>query len=201
MNMKLLIGLLALAATALLGVWGCKSPPPLEEENQEIHAEGETMPLPPAWHLMTERVFLWENGKEEFVAGENSALSNFLFQTLHRLNLQARCVFSEERIRELKENDRVIEMTFRFPEDIVISQWIEPEDRDHIKTDKNGYRILENVKSALFILEDNLGEGLEAYGLVGSGTEFWSCWAIRQAESNELDKAWISEIDKILAQE
>ena len=153
-----------------------------------IPAEAETMPRPPVWQLMTERVFLWENGKQQFVAGENSPMSNFLFQTLRRLNLQATCVFSEEDIQEIKENDKVIEMTFRFPEDIVIGQWI-----------GNRYRILENANGTLFILEDNLGEGLEAHVLVGSGTEGWSCWAIQQEGSNELDKTWIDEINKILS--
>lgn len=105
-----------------------------------------------------------------------------------------------EGIRDIKERDKVTEMRFREPENITISQWIEPRDRDHIKTE-NGYRILENVKSALFILEDNLGEGLEAHILVGSGTEFWSCWAIQQEGSNELDKTWINEINRILARE
>ncbi len=143
-----------------------------------IPEEVKTASLPPAWHLITEAVFLWENGIEQFVAGENSPMSKFLYQTLHRLNLQAKCVFSEERIQRIKENDRVIEMRFRFPENITISQWIEPEDRDRITTDENGYRILENVKSVLFILEDNLDEGLEAHILVSSGTEGWSCWAI-----------------------
>jgi hypothetical protein len=164
-----------------------------------IPAEVEITPPPPhPWAMMFESVFLWENGKEQFVAGENSPMSKFLRQILHRLNLQAKCVFTEENIQEIKENDKVIEMRFRFPEHITISQWIKPQDRDRIKTDENGYRILENVKNALFILEDNPNEGLEAHILVGSGAEFWSCWAIRQEGSDELDKTWIDEINKIL---
>ena len=185
MKRRLVIISLALVATLLLGVWGCKPLPLAEEGSQEIAAT----------------VYLWENGKEKFVAGENSPMSNFLLQTLHRLNLQTRCLLTEERIRDIKERDKVIELRFRNLEDITISQWTEPPDRDYIKTDENGYRILENVKSALFILEDNLGGGLEAHVLVGSGTEFWSCWAIRQEESNELDKTWINEVAKILTKE
>ena len=157
-------------------------------KQEQLPGLTETTPLPPAWHLMTERGFLWENGTEQFVAGENSPMSKFLFQTLHRLNLQAKCAIFEEDIEEIKGNDKVIEMTFRFPEDIVISQWI-----------GNHYRTLENVKSALFILEDNLDEGLEAHILVGSGTEGWSCWAIQQEGSNELDRTWIDEINNILS--
>jgi hypothetical protein len=44
---------------------------------------------------------------------------------------------------------------------------VEPEERYHIP-DEKGYRILKNVETALFILEDNLDEGLEAHILVGS---------------------------------
>ena len=176
MKRRLLI--IGLAAISLLGVWGCK---PAEEESQEIAGT----------------VYLWENGTEtQFVAGENSPMSSFLYQTLRRLNLQTRCLITEERIRDIKNHDKVIEMRFTFTEDITISQWIEPKDRDHIKTDENGFRILENVKNALFILEDNLGGGLEAHVLVGSGTEFWSCWAI--GKDGEIDKTWIVNLENLL---
>ena len=138
---------------------------------------------------MTE-IFLWENGKEKFLAGENSDLSSFLLQTLHKLNLQARCAFGEEHIQEIKQNDKVIELRFRHPRNITISQWVEPEERYHIPTDEKGYRILENVENALFILEDNLDEGLEGHILVGHEVEGrigYSCWAIQQEGSKEID--------------
>ncbi|MEM3602841.1 MAG: hypothetical protein QW222_02045 [Candidatus Bathyarchaeia archaeon] len=137
-------------------------------------------PLPPAWHLMIRSVFIWENGEEHFVAGPDSDLCNYLIQTIHRLNLQAKCVFTEERIQEIKLNDRIVELRFRFYENITIAQWVKPEDRDYIRTDENGYRILQKVKNVLFILEDNLAEGLEAHVLVYSLNEGWSCWAIRR---------------------
>lgn len=180
MKRMLLIICLALAVISVLGVWNCKSQSPLEEESQEI---GGT-------------VYLWENGTEQFVASENSPMSSFLFQTLRRLNLQTRCLLTEERIRDIKEHDKVIEMRFRFTEDITIGQWIESRDRDYIKTDENGYRILENVKYTLFILEDNLGGALEAHILVGSGAEFWSCWAI--GKDGEIDKTWIVNLENLL---
>ena len=164
------------------------------------NATCETITPPPIhWHLMLRRVFLWENGEERFVAGPNSDLCNYLLQTFHKVNLQGRCVFSEERIQKIKENDKVIVLSFRFTEDFAISQWIESKDRDHIKTDENGYRILEQVRKALFILEDNLDEGLQGLILVYSETEGWSCWAIR-LESGELDKTWIGETNKLLSE-
>ena len=145
---------------------------------------------------MTESVFLWENGKEKFLAGQNSDLSNFLLQTLHKLNLQARCAFGEEHIQEIKQNNKIIELRFRHPRNITISQWVEPEERYRIPTDEKGYRILENVENALFILEDNLDEGLEGHILVGHMVGY-SCWAIQQEGSKEIDKTWIDEINKI----
>ena len=155
------------------------------------------------WHAMIEKIPLWQNGEEQVIdplqnPKEYIQIGDLLIETLRKLNLQATWAIFEEDIQKIKENDRVIEMTFRFPEDIVISQWIESQDRDHIKTDENGYRILENVESALFILEDNLDDGLVAHVLVGSGTEGWSCWTIQQEGSNELDKTWIDEVNKIL---
>ncbi|MBE0516063.1 MAG: PKD domain-containing protein [Methanophagales archaeon] len=195
-NKKLLFGILAIAIVAIAGVSLVVLNCGINDFSVCAAADIEITPLPPAWQLMTESVFLWENDTEQFVAGENSDLSNFLFQTLHRLNLQAKCAFSEEDIHEIKENDRVIEMRFRHPEQITISQWIEPY-QSNVKYDENGYRILENVKSPLFILEDNLDEGLEAHVLIDS-FEGWSCWAIQQEESDELDKTWIDEINRLM---
>jgi len=163
--------------------------------NQPIPTPNPSPPTPHPWTLMMESVFLWENGEEQFVAGENSDLSNYLLQTLHRVNLQARCIFSEEKIQEIKKSDKVLELRFRFPRNVTISQWVEPQDRDHIKTDENGYRILENVYNALFVLEDHLNGSLQGHVLV-STNEGWSCWAIQQG--GELDKSWVEETGKYL---
>jgi len=196
MMKKLLSRILAIGVVAIAGWYllSCQT-----EVITPVHHEAEEseIPLPHSWQLMTESVFLWENGKEKFLAGENSDLSNFLIQTLHKLNLQMRCAFGEEHIQEIKQNNRVIELRFRHPRNITISQWIEPEERYYIPTDEKGYRILENVKNALFILEDNLDEGLEGHILVGHEVGC-SCWAIQQEGSKEIDKTWIDEIDKIL---
>ena len=86
---------------------------------------------------------------------------------------------------------------------ITISQWIEPEERYHIPTDEKGYRILENVKNALFILEDNQERGLEGHILVGhevGGRIGYSRWAINIKEEGkpELDKSWIDGINRLM---
>ncbi len=78
---------------------------------------------------------------------------------------------------------------------------IEPEERYHIPTDEKGYRILENVETTLFILEDNQERGLEAHILVGHRVEGrigYSCWAIFKEEKPELDKSWIDGINRLI---
>lgn len=151
---------------------------------------------------MVESIVFYEDGKQEIIdlkSEDGKGIASLLTRKLHELNLQATCVFSEEDIQEIKQKDRVAELIFKKPIDITISQWIEPEERYHIPTDEKGYRILENVKNALFILEDNLDEGLEAHILVGHEVEGrigYSCWAIQQEGSKKIDKTWIDEINR-----
>ena len=159
------------------------------------------------WRFRVDRIAIWENGEQRIVgpqSPEYTKIGKLLIQTLGRLNLQARCVFGQERIDEIKQKDKVVELVFgepifREPVNITISQFIEPEERDHIATDENGYRILENVRTALFILEDNSNEGLEAHVLVGSvheGKVGYGCWAITEKGTNELDKTWCNELSE-----
>jgi hypothetical protein len=153
----------------------------------------EEQPFP----LDHKQVNLYSNGKMRSL-GEVEEISELLALTLQKLNLQARCVFSEERVREIKESDEVVEVIFKTPRSIKTSQWVKPEKREHIKTE-NGYRILENVKVVLFILEDKLNEGLGGHVLIGQevgGKKAYTCWAIQQG--NKLDKTWVDEIKKIL---
>jgi len=48
----------------------------------------------------------------------------------------------------------------------------------------------------LFILEDNLNEGLEAHILVYSLIDGWGCWAIKQ--DSKLDETWVGELNELL---
>ena len=146
---------------------------------------------------MVEKIVFYEGGKQEIIdskSEEGKALASLLTRKLHELNLQARCVFSEEDIQKIKQKDKVIELIFKKPIDITISQWVEPEERYHIPIDEKGYRILKDVKNALFILENNLG--LEGHILLGREVGY-SCWAIQQERSKEIDKTWIDGINKI----
>jgi len=153
---------------------------------------------------MVEKIVFYENSKQEIIdpkSEDGKGIASLLTHKLHELNLQARCVFSEKNIQEIKQKDRVVELIFKKPVNITISQWVEPEERYHIPTDEKGYRILENVKDTLFILKENLGDGLEGHILVGHEVEGrigYSCWAIQQEGSKEIDKTWIDEINKIV---
>lgn len=177
-------------------------------EIKEKPSETVSTPIPdstssPPEEKNPKTVYLWENGTGKFVADENSSLSNFLLKTLHRVDLQAKCVFEEERIQRMKKNNRILEMSLRYPENITIIQQIGP-NHSFIPTNDSGYRILENVSDALFILEDNLNEELKGHMLVSyeevkvEGTTNYACWAIKEEASKEIDKTWIDEINSIL---
>jgi hypothetical protein len=155
---------------------------------------------------MVENVVFYEDNKQQIIdpkTQNGTGIASLLTRKLHELNLQAKCVFSEEDMQEIKHKDRVAELIFKNPIDITISQWVEPEERYHIPVDEKGYRILENVETALFILEDNQGRGLEAHILVGHRVEGrigYSCWAINIKEEGklELDKTWIDGINRLM---
>jgi len=68
------------------------------------------------------------------------------------VNLQARCAIFDEDVERLKHNDKVVELIFKKPINVTINQWIEPEERVHIKMDEKGYRILQDVKKIFFVL-------------------------------------------------
>ena len=185
-----LISMSLLLMVALITASGCAT----GLANIEPHVSAEPQD---GGHAMRKKISLWQDGEEQVIDPlENPKryiqTGDLLVESLHKLNLQARCVFSQERIDETKQKDTVVELIFREPVDITISKYVEEEERHHIATDENGYRILEKVKVAIFVLEDNLNEGLWAHeyqGKIGYG-----CWAIQQEGSNELDTSWVYEI-------
>ncbi|MCD4670286.1 MAG: hypothetical protein K8S14_07560 [Actinomycetia bacterium] len=129
-------------------------------------------------------------------------MASLLTRKLHELNLQSTCVFIEEDIIKIKEKDRIVELVFKNPADITISQWVEQEERYHIPVDEKGYRILEDVETSLFILEDTQDRGLEAHILVGHEVEgriVYSCWAVNISQEGkpQLDRTWIDGINRI----
>lgn len=200
-NKKLLYGVLVVAVLTIVGIglFNYLNKPIIPIEPEEITLGNRTS-IREDWQPMVEKIAVWQNGEEQIIepaSSEYNKMGRILITTLHKLDLQAKCVFSEEEIQEIKINDRVIEIIFKQADDFPISQKVEEEERYHIKTDEKGYRILENVKSVIFVLEDKRDEGLEAHVLVGSefeGKIGYSCWAIKQEFSNELDKSWTNEI-------
>ncbi len=154
---------------------------------------------------MVDKIVLLENGKKQININSEEGLriASTLTRKLHELNLQSTCVFGEEDIQEIEQKDRSIRLFLKKPIDLTISQWVEPEERYHIPVDEKGYRILEDVKTAIFILEDRQNEGLEAHILVGHRVEGrigYSCWAINIKEEGkpELDKTWIDGINRLV---
>jgi hypothetical protein len=85
--------------------------------------------------------------------------------------LQAKCAFSGERIWWVEGSNKAIELFFEEPINITIAQFVEPEERHRIPIDEKGYRILNNARTAIFILEDKKNEGLDAHVLIGSERE------------------------------
>jgi hypothetical protein len=144
---------------------------------------------------MLVRVFLWENGEEQFVSSPQSGLTEYLLQTLCKANLQVKCYLPDEQLEEIKKSGVSLELSYRFSENITIGQWVKPEDRDSIKTDENGYRILEQVRRVFFILEDPLGIGLKAHFVVDE-LQGRSCWALQK--EGEVDESWIEEAKRYL---
>jgi hypothetical protein len=173
-------------------------------EAVEVELSYKVTPLPtPEWQLMNERVFFLENGKRELIAGENSSLTNFLLKTLHRINLQIPCGFDvqeiewirneEEGVEWLMNKNKILELNFRFPRNIAIT----PND-ESISSET-----LENVRVALFVLEDNLGYGLESKILIGQeikGDLSYSCWAIgkEDGEGININKTWIDSANRLI---
>ena len=154
-------------------------------------------PTPTPTPRMDDVILLLENGEEQLVGGGNSELLQYLYRSLFsQINVHIKCDLTMERVQKIKTNDRIARIDFRiYGHDITISQWISPEDRDGITTDDEGYRVLDKVHDVLFILEDNIGEGLEGHILLDINGE-WSCWAIQQ--DGEIDKSWIKETERYL---
>lgn len=121
-----------------------------------------------------EKISFWEYYGEQIIDPKNpeyTELKKKLVSILPKLNLQAKCAFGGERIWWVKGSNKAIELFFKEPINITIAQFVEPEERHRIPTDEKGYRILNNARTAIFILEDKKNEGLDAHVLIGSERE------------------------------
>ena len=148
------------------------------------------------WISQVQEISLYDHGKSRPL-NDLEGIMDELVSVVQKLNLQAKCVFSEERINQLKQSGKVVEIVFKKPINVTISQWIEPEERYYIPTDKEGYRILTNVKSVVFILEGYM-EGNVLIGVESDDVKSYGCWVIKKPFSNEIDKSWIKEIERAI---
>ena len=147
-----------------------------------------------------DQITLYQNGvAKEISTGED--IPDILLMTLHNLSLETKNVFDYETINEIQEKDRVLKLVFSEPITVTISRFIELTDRDHITTNADGYQMLEKVKSAIFILDQEPNEGLEGHVLVGSAYQeeiLYRCWAVQQKKSRELERSWCTDLSNIL---
>lgn len=132
---------------------------------------------------------LWESGSIRNIGGGDSHLMPVLLRTASQINLQLRCIATEDRVVELQENARVIELLFSEPKDITISQYVPEDERLHILTNETGYRILPGIQAMLFVLNESNGTGFTGHILIrGENEPLYGCWAIMEDEG--LDFTW-----------
>ena len=136
-NKKIIIGIIivVLIFAVALTIWQKYHRPIITIEPPEGVSPSEWSAFHEDWRPIVEKISVWQNGKEEVIAPENStylSMGNILIPTLHKLNLQAGCVFSEERIQEIKRNNRVVEIVFKQADDFPISSLVQEEERYHI---------------------------------------------------------------------
>ncbi len=142
----------------------------------------------PSWISQIQDISLYDHGKVSNVEG----VADELVSVMQRLKIQATCAVFEDDAERLKQEGKVVEITFREPVNITISQWIEPDDRNHIPTNASGYRILTDVKKVVFVLEGDY----KGYVLTKStNVEGYGCWAI--LKDDEIDKSWIDEVENV----
>jgi hypothetical protein len=134
-------------------------------------------------------IVVYRNGTKDIITpedGDFETLDSHLLSTISQIDLQARCVSSEGMIDEIRNSSYAVELVLKEPEGMTISQWIGEEDRRHIRTNEEGYRVLV-VKHALFGLDGEYGNNI----FISSGVGDWSCWAINREK-------WVDEIEKVL---
>ena len=103
-NKKIIVGAIIavlIFAVALI-IWQNYRKPIITIKPPGGVAPGEWFPFREEWPSMVEKISIWQNSKEWTINSESSEyleLGRILLPTLHKLNLQARCVFSDERMQ------------------------------------------------------------------------------------------------------
>ncbi len=146
------------------------------------------------WHMLKNGsdsiavVYGGKTLKKTFMPGDKgyNELVTELVRIISKLNLQAKCAFSEERIDEIRRGSYAVELILREPGNFTVAEWVKPEDRDVIRTDERGYRVL-LVRDALFVLDGEYRNKV----FLSSGAGDWTCWAVS-------DYDWTPEVDRLV---
>lgn len=131
-------------------------------ELDEYLNEAQPYPPPPGdWDLSSYYVYLFEDGKEYLVeySGDETNLVTLLEDLIDKANSKIDATISEGFVNRITESDKVASLTYRFPSFAPSSQ----------------------LKTAWFILQDNLNEGLTGAILLSQmidNKEELSVWAI-----------------------
>ena len=153
--------------------------------NQPNRSTNDTLPS------YVKSITFYDKGQVKPV-GDTEGLSDLLIHTLQSVNVQAKCVFTQDDVNRLKANGKLVELVFSKPVDITIAQWVKPEDRSYIPTNESGYRVLKDIETVIFVLDGDL----EGHILTSGKSRFYSCWAILR--NGSIDKSWTSAVLKNL---
>ena len=119
--------------------------------------------------------------------GQAVETARVLLGVISDLNLQARCVYGDEDVARMQEEQDSLELVFTYPLDIAINQWIAENERSQVPTNQRGFRVLRLVH-ALFILEGDMTGNVLTRGEEGN----WGCWAVEK--NNQIDIDWIKTV-------
>ncbi|AGK61785.1 hypothetical protein Asulf_01814 [Archaeoglobus sulfaticallidus PM70-1] len=111
---------------------------------------------------IVEKIIEYDHGKPRLLnESEERTAEKLLLPKLHKINVQARCVFDESTVEGIKQSNFVIEIIFREPISITTSL-----------IDDGNYRVIENVSKALFVVNGSMDIILLLSG------KMYSCWKI-----------------------
>jgi len=193
MNKKLFFGILTISI-AVIGGWLLLS------NINPVHEYSETSVAHTAVAKI-EKISVWNHGKEDIfpltsIKPPYTKLGNLLLSIIENTNLQAKCAFFDEDVDMLKNLEKVVEVKFKEPVNITISQWIEPEDKHYIPTNDKGYRVLVNVEKIVFVLEGRFRGHILTKSANMQG---YGCWAIKK--DGKIDSSWINEVENAISNE
>jgi len=116
-----------------------------------------------SWTLAKYNVFLHENGTAQLVTGAflNDTLGPYFESLLHQVSFCTDTLVNEEFVDSVLASNKVVDFEYRRP--------------------SSDFHFCRNFLTAIFILEDNLSEGLQGTILVrqlNDGKAVWSSWII-----------------------